>query len=64
MKLIQPINFYYCTHKEEDNCSCRKPKPGLLDRIAEDYGIKPDLFIGDNITDYYAAKSRYQVLFS
>ena len=21
-------SVYYCTHRVEDNCSCRKPKPG------------------------------------
>ena len=55
-KLVRPIDFYYCFHKAEDRCECRKPKSGLLERIITDHGSNPEIFIGDNITDYYAAE--------
>ncbi|MBU0694103.1 MAG: D-glycero-beta-D-manno-heptose 1,7-bisphosphate 7-phosphatase [Candidatus Omnitrophica bacterium] len=49
---------YYCTHREEDNCSCRKPKAGLLHKIVSDFSIVPEdsFFIGDSFRDMKAAK--------
>jgi histidinol-phosphate phosphatase family protein len=49
---------YYCTHSQEDNCSCRKPKTGLMHKVVEDLGIKPQVyfFIGDSFRDMKAAK--------
>lgn len=54
---IAPIKkFYVCGHLD-NTCSCRKPKPGLLYRIVEDYGLGPEnfLFIGDSLSDKLAA---------
>ena len=49
---------FYCPHGPEDNCICRKPKPGLLYQIARKFGI--DLseaqLVGDNIADVRAAR--------
>ncbi len=28
---------YYCIHRSEDNCSCRKPKIGLFKRALRDF---------------------------
>jgi len=28
---INITDVYYCIHRQEDNCSCRKPKTGLID---------------------------------
>jgi len=49
---------FYCIHKDEDNCSCRKPKPGMLETAARKYGIelKSTYFIGDDKKDIVAAK--------
>lgn len=33
--------IFCCTHTSEDGCTCRKPKPGLLDMIAKRFGIDP-----------------------
>lgn len=52
--LNREIEFFYCLHKEADNCDCRKPKNELLEKIKVKYE-GPFLFVGDNITDYYAA---------
>ena len=55
-KLTRKIDFFYCTHLKHDKCGCRKPQPGLLEKIM----IKkpePFLFVGDNETDYWAAKN-------
>jgi len=49
--------IYYCPHKPEENCNCRKPKPGLLLRAAEEHNIdmKNSFLIGDSMTDIEAA---------
>ena len=52
----------YCTHREEDNCSCRKPKTGLLKMAIETLGkIKINkndcFFIGDTIRDIQTGKA-------
>lgn len=50
---------YYCTHTDEDNCSCRKPKTGLLDKALEESAIKAEevFFIGDSFKDMKAARN-------
>jgi len=44
---------YFCPHKPDDGCDCRKPKPGMLLRAAREYGIEltKSYLIGDKITD-------------
>ena len=51
-------SFYYCPHTPEENCSCRKPKPGLLIKATNDFGInlEESYFIGDSESDLNAAK--------
>ncbi|NOT37372.1 MAG: HAD-IIIA family hydrolase [Saprospiraceae bacterium] len=52
---------YYCPHLIEDLCNCRKPQPGLLDRIRQEYPeirFSNSVFIGDSKTDMIAANSR------
>jgi D-glycero-D-manno-heptose 1,7-bisphosphate phosphatase len=48
---LPPI--YYCPHRPEDGCRCRKPRPGLLQRAGEELGFDPsDCFVvGDNVCD-------------
>jgi D-glycero-D-manno-heptose 1,7-bisphosphate phosphatase len=50
---------YYCTHKPTDNCACRKPRPALLKRAADDFNIDlgRSIFIGDSETDAQAAQA-------
>ena len=55
-KLIKNIDFNYCVHRPEDQCECRKPKAGLINLI-KSTNDGPFLFVGDNISDYYASKS-------
>lgn len=49
--------IYYCPHLPEDNCSCRKPKPGLLLQAAQDFQInlEKSWMIGNADTDVSAA---------
>jgi D-glycero-D-manno-heptose 1,7-bisphosphate phosphatase len=48
---------YYCPHAKDANCSCRKPRPGMLLRARDELGIdlQDAVFIGDSITDVRAA---------
>jgi D-glycero-D-manno-heptose 1,7-bisphosphate phosphatase len=32
---------FYCPHAADEDCSCRKPAPGLLEQICERYGAEP-----------------------
>jgi D-sedoheptulose 7-phosphate isomerase len=50
---------YYCTHRAEDDCQCRKPKPGLLlNAQAEHHFAFEDTFlIGDSESDLLAAQA-------
>jgi histidinol-phosphate phosphatase family protein len=47
---------YYCPHLPEENCSCRKPKPGLIIRAAEEMNIDLNysFLIGDAVSDLQA----------
>lgn len=53
--------FYYCPHhpKFSGECSCRKPKPGLILRACEDFKINPAqaILFGDSERDIEAAKA-------
>ena len=48
---------YYCPHGKDENCLCRKPRPGLLLRARDELGLDMSnaVFIGDSITDVRAA---------
>jgi len=51
---------YYCIHTDEDNCECRKPKPGFFFRANEEIGpieFSGTFFIGDHMTDIEAGKN-------
>src|SRR5262245_33020928 len=44
---------YYCPHAPADQCSCRKPKTGLVERAVSDLAIDPtrSYFVGDKESD-------------
>jgi D-glycero-D-manno-heptose 1,7-bisphosphate phosphatase len=51
----------YCTHTDEDNCSCRKPKTGMITKIVKSLGFKNSandlfFFVGDSIRDIKTGK--------
>lgn len=50
---------YYCVHRSDADCVCRKPKPELLYRAANDFNIDlgRSVFIGDSETDVRAARA-------
>lgn len=50
--------IYYCPHVPENNCGCRKPKPGLLRKAAEeqDIDLKRSYIVGDKRSDWEAGR--------
>ena len=48
--------IYYCPHGWDDGCECRKPKPGLFFRAANEHDIDltKTIFIGDEERDLEA----------
>jgi D-glycero-D-manno-heptose 1,7-bisphosphate phosphatase len=44
--------IYFCPHKSEDACECRKPNPGLLERAAREHSL--DLASSWVVGDRYA----------
>ncbi len=48
--------IYYCPHAPEENCDCRKPKPGMIQDAVTDYPIdlSRSWLIGDAISDIQA----------
>lgn len=51
-------DIYYCPHKPDENCECRKPKPKLILGAIREHDISPDKswFIGDSESDMIAAR--------
>jgi len=61
-KVISDV--YYCTHHKDENCSCRKPRTGLIELAVtklkkEDCGIElgKSYFIGDTLSDIETGKA-------
>jgi D-glycero-D-manno-heptose 1,7-bisphosphate phosphatase len=50
---------YYCPHRPDEGCDCRKPKTGLLRRLERDLGCAATgaAFIGDRLSDIEAAEA-------
>jgi D-glycero-D-manno-heptose 1,7-bisphosphate phosphatase len=49
--------IFYCPHHPDENCKCRKPKPGMLDAIEAEFNTSVEgcYFIGDSLRDLQAA---------
>lgn len=50
--------IYYCFHKSEDKCGCRKPNPGMLLQAAQELNINmgQSYIVGDTLADIGAGK--------
>lgn len=48
--------IFYCPHGPQDNCDCRKPKPGMLYLARDDMDIdlSQSYFVGDSLADLSA----------
>lgn len=52
-------DIYFCPHTPKDNCSCRKPKAGLVEKARKKHNFDPKLcfMIGDNKGDIELGKN-------
>lgn len=50
---------YYCPHTSAENCTCRKPKTGLLDRAALEHSVdlQRSFVVGDRYGDIELARN-------
>jgi D-glycero-D-manno-heptose 1,7-bisphosphate phosphatase len=50
--------IYYCPHRPDQGCTCRKPQTGLLELAAEEHGLDLDrcFLIGDKASDVEAGR--------
>jgi len=50
--------IYYCPHRPDEGCSCRKPEPGLILKASGELGINMarSWMIGDKAIDLEAAR--------
>ncbi len=59
---IEGVRFtgsYICPHSPEEDCDCRKPKPGMILKAADELSLdlSKSFLVGDNLTDMGAAKA-------
>ena len=56
---IKILDIYTCPHHWEDDCACRKPKPGMLLKASMDHSFRLDrtVYIGDDFRDAEAAQN-------
>ncbi|HEY8567677.1 D-glycero-beta-D-manno-heptose 1,7-bisphosphate 7-phosphatase [Microbulbifer sp.] len=52
--------IFYCPHRDEDNCRCRKPNTGLLDAIEAEFdtSLHDCYFVGDRLADLRCAVTK------
>ncbi|BBO89238.1 D-glycero-beta-D-manno-heptose 1,7-bisphosphate 7-phosphatase [Desulfosarcina ovata] len=52
-------DIFFCPHRPDENCDCRKPKPGLIERARERYAIDLSraVMVGDSAKDILAGKA-------
>ena len=61
-ELLKPYNvqiddFFFCPHKPEDGCNCRKPKTGMIEKAVKKWNIdvSESFVIGDKDIDVQLA---------
>ncbi|RKY39051.1 MAG: Clp protease [Candidatus Omnitrophota bacterium] len=52
------VEVYYCPHREDEGCACRKPKIGLFLKATEgeEVDFKQTYFVGDSPVDVEAGR--------
>ena len=48
---------FYCPHRPDEGCACRKPRPGLLEQaaMALEIDLSGSYLVGDALSDVWAA---------
>jgi D-glycero-D-manno-heptose 1,7-bisphosphate phosphatase len=56
---VRISKIYYCPHTAADECGCRKPKAGLVERALREFGVPSGraFVVGDSATDAAAGKA-------
>jgi len=51
-------DVFFCPHHPDENCECRKPKPGMILKAKEKYNLdlENSILIGDKNSDIEAGK--------
>lgn len=54
---VEIDGIYFCSHHPDSGCPCRKPRPGLLVRAAEDLhlSLRDSVMVGDKVLDVETA---------
>lgn len=52
-------DIFFCPHRPDENCDCRKPKPGMILQAQKRYGIDlaASVMIGDNAKDVLCGRN-------
>lgn len=55
----QVDGIFYCPHRPDEYCGCRKPQPGLFHQIASEHGAdwSNSITVGDALRDIQAAQA-------
>ena len=51
--------IFFCPHKPDDGCNCRKPKTGMIEKALQNFDLLPQncILIGDSETDVKAGNT-------
>jgi len=57
-KSCEILKIYYCPHKPDENCRCRKPNNGMIIKAVKEFDINlsNSILIGDSDSDIETAK--------
>jgi D-glycero-D-manno-heptose 1,7-bisphosphate phosphatase len=53
--------IYYCPHTPSENCNCRKPRTGMLERAAREHSLdlRRSFVVGDRYADVELARNAH-----
>ena len=53
------FDIFFCPHRPDENCDCRKPKPGMIEQACRRHGIVPaaGVMVGDNAKDILCGRN-------
>ena len=59
MDILDFEEIFVCMHDDDDNCKCRKPKPGMILDAISKYNLFHEecIMIGDSVKDLKAANA-------